>query len=215
MVWSFVVIGVLLTIVVVSTIGFFLGPPPPDSPPAPTSEPGTSKPRSEAPRDDQAELPKIVQTEDPARFAESVALSLFAWDTADGFQPNDYTEAILTAADPRNEETAGLATDVMGVLPTQAAWIELQKYQTAQRLEIDRLYVPDSWHDVLAQARKGSILPGTVAYTVDGTRQRTGVWDSADTATEHPVSFTMFIACEPSYEACKLLRLTQLDKPLK
>ncbi|GAB2548084.1 hypothetical protein [Leucobacter ruminantium] len=214
LVWSVVVIGVLLAAVVVATIGFLLGPPTSDSAPEPTSGPSTSAPETDAPAG-QAELPKIAKTGDPARFAESVALALFAWDTVGGFQPRDYTEAILTAADPANEETNGLATDVMGVLPTRAAWVELQKYETAQRLEIDRLYVPDAWDDVVAQARKGTILPGTIAYTVDGTRHRTGVWDGDNTATTHPVSFTMFIACEPSYEACKLLRLTQFDKPLK
>jgi hypothetical protein len=33
--------------------------------------------------------------------------------------------------------------------------------------------------------------------------------------TEYAVAFTVFVACEPTFDECRLLRTCQLDKPLR
>jgi len=33
--------------------------------------------------------------------------------------------------------------------------------------------------------------------------------------SSYPVSFTIFVACQPSFERCHVLRLSQLDNPLR
>ena len=207
----------LLFILIIATIGLLLGPP--DDEPTPmvgstvAPDPGDT---AERPTSRSAPFGTVAQTGDADRFAESAALAVFAWDTRDGYQPTDYVQAMLDqASDPANEETDGLATDLAAYVPNRAAWIELQRYETREHLVIDQIGVPDTWAEVERQAREGTLLPGTIAYTVDGTRHRTGVWEGKEVATDHPVAFTMFIACEPTYEQCRLLRLTVLDKPLR
>ena len=58
------------------------------------------------------------------------------------------------------------------------------------------------------------LLPGATAYTVTGTRHRTGVWEGQGVTDARPVSFTIFAAC-PDDEDCRLLRLSALDTPLR
>lgn len=205
----------LVFVTVIAAIGFAQGAPEDQAPPifghsAPPAESGTTPRASGA-----NAFATVAQTEDADRFAETAALAIFAWDTRDGYLPFDYVQSVLDqASDPGNEETDGLAQDLAGYLPNRAAWVELQRYETRQLLTIDSIDAPDAWADVERQARAGTLLPGTLAYTVEGVRHRAGVWDGERVTTEHPVSFTMFIACEPSYDQCRLLRLTMLDKPL-
>ena len=59
------------------------------------------------------------------------------------------------------------------------------------------------------------LADGLVAYTVEGTRHRTGVWFDEPVTSEHPVAFTMFLSCPPATDRCVLLRLSQLDNPLR
>ncbi|MGE9809677.1 hypothetical protein [Janibacter sp. G1551] len=160
-------------------------------------------------------LPSVPRSGDPETFARNVAEALFAWDTGSGFMPLDYTSVILDVGDPSGAEQAGLAADVAAYLPTREAWIELRQYVTAQTLTIDNIYIPDAWETAEAQAQPGQLADGTTAYTIEGTRQRTGVWNDEPVASEHAVSFTVFIVCAPTYETCSLLRLSQLDNPLK
>ena len=67
----------------------------------------------------------------------------------------------------------------------------------------------------MEQANPGQIAPGTTALTIEGTRHRAGVWNGQPVTSEHPVAFTMFMVCAPSYPTCHLLRLSQLDNPLR
>ena len=81
-------------------------------------------------------------------------------------------------------------------------------------IEIDDAYVPESWTAAVQQAH-GHLRPGTTAVTVTGTRRRSGVWNGESTESSHPVAFTVFVACEPSFDRCHVLRLSQLDNPLR
>ena len=160
-------------------------------------------------------LPEVEASDDPETFARNVATALFAWDTASGLWPLDYSPTILAVGDPSGDEQAGLASDIATYLPTRDAWIELRQYATRQHLTIDTAYVPDAWADAVAQAHSGQLAAGTTAVTIEGTRQRAGVWNGQPVASEHPVAFTVFVVCAPTYPTCHLLRLSQLDNPLR
>lgn len=161
------------------------------------------------------QLPIVRASADPESFARNVAITLFSWDTASGFMPLDYTSVVLAVGDPSGVEQAGLASDIATYLPNRQAWIELRQYATAQRLEIEDAYVPDAWDTAVEQAQPGQLADGTVAYTIEGTRHRTGVWNDEEVTSEHPVTFTVFLVCAPTYDTCHLLRLSQLDNPLQ
>lgn len=171
-----------------------------------SSGPSTSSP----PR-----LPVIARTDDSEQFARNVAAALFAWDTASGFMPLDYTSVVLEVGDPSGAEQAGLASDIASYLPNRDSWIELRQYATAQHLTIDHVFVPDAWDTAVSQAQPGQLAPGTIAYTIEGTRHRSGVWSAEEVTSEHPVAFTVFLVCAPTYDTCHLLRLSQLDNPLR
>lgn len=156
----------------------------------------------------------LPHTTDPLAYARVVATSLFDWDTSAGFLPNDYTAAVLADADPSGEETPGLITDVATYLPTVEQWLDLGAMEVRQSIEINDVYVPDTWPAATQQAH-GHLRPGTTAVTVTGTRHRVGVWNGEPAKSSYPVSFTVFVACEPSFERCHVLRLSQLDKPLR
>ncbi|WP_090586827.1 hypothetical protein [Arthrobacter subterraneus] len=160
-------------------------------------------------------LPVVAGSDDPETFARNVATALFGWDTASGFIPLDYTSVLLAVGDPTGAEQAGLASDITTYLPTRQAWVELRQYATTQHLTIDTLFVPDAWDTAVAQAQPGQLAEGTTAYTIEGTRHRTGLWNDEPVASEHAVAFTVFIICGPAYDTCHLLRLSQLDNPLR
>jgi hypothetical protein len=86
--------------------------------------------------------------------------------------------------------------------------------EVVQTIEIDDAYVPDSWAAAVKQAH-GHLRPGTTAVTVNGTRHRTGVWNGEVAESSYRVSFTIFVACQPSFERCHVLRLSELDNPLR
>lgn len=159
-------------------------------------------------------LPVVRPSADPETFAGNVATVLFSWDTTSGFMPLDYTSVILAVGDPSGAEQAGLAADIATYLPSREAWIELRQYTTAQHLSIDAVYVPDAWETAVEQARPGQLAEGTIAYTIEGTRHREGVWNEQAVTSAHPVAFTVFLVCGPTYDTCHLLRLSQLDDPL-
>lgn len=179
--------------------------PAPSIPANPMLPPTTTRPKA----------PSIAPTSDPELFARRVAEALFTWDTTAGLVPLDYTAAILDVGDPSGHEQAGLAADIATYLPTRDAWVELRKYETTQHIEIDTIVVPDAWNDALAQANPGQLPPGATAYTIDATRHRDGVWSGNAQVVEASVSFTVFIACPPDRDPCYLLRLSQLDNPLR
>lgn len=165
-------------------------------------------------------LPDIGPSSDPETFARQVATALFAWDTGSGLMPLDYTRAVLAAGDPTGPDQPGLAADVAAYLPTRQAWTELRKYATVQHLSIDNAFTPAAWAAAVAQARPGQLPAGASAVTIEGTRQRAGLWNGEAVTSEHAVSFTVFVACPPvapgsGASSCHVLRLSQLDKPLR
>ena len=160
-------------------------------------------------------LPIIRASDDPETFARNVSTALFEWDTGSGFMPLDYTSVVLDVGDPSGQEQAGLASDIAAYLPSRDAWIELRQYATTQHLAIDATYVPDAWATAVEQAQPGQLIDGTVAVTIEGTRHREGLWNDEQATSEHEVAFTLFVVCGPTYETCHLLRLSQLDNPLR
>ena len=151
---------------------------------------------------------------DPIAYARAVAESLFDWDTSAGFLPTDYTAAVLADADPSGEETPGLLDDVATYLPTVEQWLDLGAVEVVQSIEIEDAYVPDSWGAAVEQAH-GHRRPGTTAVTITGSRHRSVVWSGEVAESSYPVSFTIFVACQPSFERCHVLRLSQLDNPMR
>jgi len=151
---------------------------------------------------------------DPAGFAAWAASALFDWDTAT-MNRADVAARVMAAADPGGDgEADGLASDVDGYLPDQATWAALRRYATRQTLTIDHMAVPDGWAAATTQAQPGQLLPGTLAYTVTGTRHRQGTWNGQPETYQAPVAFTMFIACQPAFPTCHLLRLSMPGQPL-
>ncbi|GAT74068.1 hypothetical protein MHM582_2569 [Microbacterium sp. HM58-2] len=207
--------AVLLLFIGVGACGLLIGPRTPDAAPTATASAEDDAPTVALPSPSSTEPSAIPTTSDPELFARYVAKATFAWDTASGFTPLDYTSVILDTADPTGEEQAGLASDLVGYFPSDDAWVELRQYATRQYLTIDEVTVPGAWADALTQAQDGQLPAGAVAFTVDGMRHRGGVWNGAPVATERPVSFTVFVVCAPSYDDCHLLRLSALDNPLR
>lgn len=216
---TLIVVGIaLLLLAGVGIHGLLTGPrdpsgtdPSPDPRPSATTTPSPPSPSTPS----LPTVPAVPRSADPVRFAEGVATTLFAWDTAVGLWPLDYTSAILAVGDPSGNEQAGLASDIASYLPNRDAWIELRQYATNQHLVIDTSVVPDAWAEAVEQAQPGQITPGTTAVTIEGTRHRSGVWNGQPVDSEHSVSFTVFVVCAPTYPTCHLLRLSQLDNPLR
>lgn len=216
-------IAALVAIVVLAGIGVYgllAGPPktdPSDGNSGTRPGPVVTTPGEPAPAGTPTlpALPEVEASDDPETFAGNVATALFAWDTASGLRPLDYSAVVLAVGDPSGAEQAGLASDVAAYLPSQDAWLELRQYATAQHLTIEHAFVPDAWDTAVEQAQPGQLAPGTVAYTIEGTRHRTGTWNDEDVSSEHPVAFTVFVVCAPTYDTCHLLRLSQLDNPLR
>jgi len=156
----------------------------------------------------------LPRTDDPIEYAHAVAASLFDWDTSAGSLPTDYAAAVFADADPSGEETPGLLDDVATYLPTVEQWLGLGAMEVVQTIEIDNAYVPDTWAGAVEQAH-GHLRPGTTAVTITGTRHRSGVWNGETAELSYPVSFTVFVACKPSFDRCHVLRLSQLDNPLR
>lgn len=162
---------------------------------------------------DPSQVP-IPPTTDPVAFARSIASAVFEWDTTSGYLPADYQAPVLAEADPSGEETPGLIDDIAAYMPTVDQWLDLATMNVVQRLVIDSAKVPASWATVVAQAH-GELRPGTSAVTITGTRTRQGLWNGETSSKASPVSFTVFAACRPAFDRCHLLRLSQLNNPLR
>jgi len=180
------------------------------------TQPGTTGgtgPSVTAPTSVGASPSPIPATSDPEAFARRVAVAVFTWDTTTGYTASDYVQQVVDVGDPSGNETPGLAADLADYLPNTAAWAQLRTYETRQWLTIDTATVPSTWAQALQQGH-ATLLPGTTAYTITGTRHRAGVWDGKPVTTVGQVSFTVFETCQPTYPTCRLLRLSQLDNPL-
>lgn len=208
--------GLILAVLTgIGIYGLVAGPPTPSPGPSEPTGPSTAAtPSPISPTPGTTRLEPLPETRSPERFAEAVADALFVWDTFTTFSPDDHRTVLLEAADPSGAGTPGLIGDLSNYLPSDATWRDLQEYRTAQWIDIDRLYVPDQWYEAVAAA-DGQLADGLVAYTVEGTRHRAGVWFDEQVASEHPVAFTMFLSCPPATDRCVLLRLSQLDNPLR
>ncbi|EGD44005.1 vegetative cell wall protein gp1 (Hydroxyproline-richglycoprotein 1) [Nocardioidaceae bacterium Broad-1] len=156
----------------------------------------------------------VAHTSNPESFAVSVAWALFDWDTTASVPLNDYTGRLLAVADPSGEESAGLVTDLSTYLPSPASWADLTGYRVRQWIDIDGYVVPDTWDQTKTDDAGHEIAAGTTAYTVTGLRRRSGTWQGKQAQTVDEVSFTIFMTCRPTYDTCKLLRLSQLNHPL-
>jgi hypothetical protein len=158
---------------------------------------------------------QVVETGDPSAFAISVAQVLFAWDTTKSTPLSEYTGRLLAVADPSGEESAGLATDLTTYLPSPESWEDLKTYETRQWIDINSYEVPDDWNSAQANSPSPDIAAGTTAYTITGLRRRSGIWQGKTAKTVDEVSFTIFMTCRPTYDTCRLLRLSQLNNPLR
>ncbi|MFD4323591.1 hypothetical protein ACFWQC_03085 [Nocardioides sp. NPDC058538] len=144
----------------------------------------------------------------------SVAQTLFEWDTTDPTPLEDYTNRLLEVADPTGEEAPGLVTDLSTYLPSAESWADLKTYRTRQWIDINSYEVPDGWESAEFNGETAKLAAGTTAYTITGLRRRAGIWEGKAAQTVDGVSFTIFMTCRPSYDICRLLRLSQLNNPL-
>ncbi|POH66077.1 MULTISPECIES: hypothetical protein [Cryobacterium] len=177
----------------------------PHRPAVETSVPSVSPERADEPR-------PVLVTSDPEVFARSVARALFDWDTRHEGGPAEWAQVPLDVADA--EEAPALASDVRGYLPTSEMWVRLSAYGTQQRLDVKSIAIPQSWSIARDQATAGQLPPGAAALTITGTSHRVGTWNTEVIRTERPVAFTIFVACQEG-QPCVLLRLSQVDRPLK
>lgn len=166
----------------------------------------------------------IVARDGPEEFATAVADALFTWDTTSGYSPADYAQELADVT--ASVEADAAAADVRAYLPPPAAWAQLRTHQTRQSLTIDAISIPEAWETAVAQAAPGQLPDRAVAYTIIGTRHRDGIWNTEPVTTSHPVAFTVFLTCTVERstapppgtgitETCRLLRLSQLDNPLR
>ena len=212
-----IVLAIVATLLLVSTVTYVIltrDQPHPVSPSAPPAVAGLERTTSPSEPPDDGTLPELQPVTDPKQFAEVVAHAIFDWDTSALAPRTAYLERIATVADPTGDSSPGLISDVDGYLPPEKIWVDLREYETRQWIDIKTVTVPSKWGTALDQA--GSALPpGTIAYTITGVRHRDGVWDGEPVASQHDVAFTVFMTCAPTYEQCRLLRLSLLDEPLE
>lgn len=206
--------GTIILLVLVGLGVYGLIARPHENTPAPAPTASEQRPPASTPAG-PSDLMPLPRTNDPIRYARAVAVSLFTWDTASGLGPADYGQVVLSDADPTGTETPGLASDIAGYFPASDAWRQLTGHATTQHLTIETAVVPDAWADAVAQDRSGTIVDGMIAVTIDATRYRTGTVSGQEATSEHPVSFTVFLACEPAFDDCHTLRLSELDNPLR
>lgn len=212
---TLIVTGFVITcLAAVGIYGLVTGPHTAAKPPA--EAPGT--PSVTAPEPDQnpgtSALSSLPVTNDPEAYVRAVAEALFTWDTFTLLAPVDHRGVLIEDADPTGTETPGLITDLDGYFPSASTWRDLAEYRTSQRIEIEQVFEPEQWAEAVA-ASGGQIVDGTHAYTVEGTRHRAGVWYDEPVTSAHSVAFTVFVSCEPMFERCHLLRLSELDNPLR
>lgn len=214
-----VIVGVSATLLVFTGVGTYLAlagdrqPHPAGTSPQPSNGPVIQF-HVPPPPSVTTEVVPIAKSSDPGAFATAVAKALFEWDTATMTSHVEYAERLIAVADPTGEESAGLVADIANYLPTPTAWASLRGYRTRQWLDVTSAEVPSLWPQALAEAGPDGLLPGTTAYTINGTRHRAGIWEGASVSSTHEVSFTVFFVCAPSYPTCHVLRLSLPDQPL-
>lgn len=213
--------GLILTFLIgVGVYGLIRGP----RPTAPDDTAPSDQPSVTAPVAEPAAPEPVIALGGSEEFAVAVSEALFTWDTSSGYGPADYAQMLADVT--ADSEADAAASDVRAYLPTLEAWTQLRTHQTRQWLTIDTIEIPDAWETAAVQAAPGQIPDGAVAYTITGTRHRTGYWGTDPVTTTHDVAFTVFLTCtpernpapapaDPIIETCALLRLSQLDNPLR
>ena len=194
--------------------GLVTGPDPDGPSPSTSSETSPATPIPDPSAAPEGTVPSLPETNDPEAYVRAVAAALFDWDTFTLLMPTDHRAVLIEDADPSGTETPGLISDLDNYFPSAATWRNLAEYRTTQHLEIDRVFVPEQWADAV-EASGNQITDGTYAYTIEGTRHRSGVWYDEPVVSEHPVAFTVFLSCKPVFDRCHLLRLSELDNPLR
>lgn len=194
--------------------GLVTGPDQDGTSPSTPSEASPATPIPDLGTDPDASVPSLPKTNDPETYVRAVAAGLFDWDTFTLLTPADHRGVLIKDADPSGTETPGLISDLDNYFPSAATWRNLAEYRTTQHLEIDQVFVPEQWADAI-EASGNQITEGTYAYTIEGTRHRAGVWYDDPVVSEHPVAFTVFLSCKPVFDRCHLLRLSELDNPLR
>lgn len=202
------IVGIFVLGVVGAGVYGLLRGPAPASPPSPSATPMAA---SSTPAGDLT-VRTLPKTRDAIPFARAVANRLFDWDTTDEDSPAPYMQVLVDAARPADQVM--VAADVARYFPDQQTWAELRPMQVRQSLSITTAAIPAGWATAESQVRPGQLPPGAVAVTVDGIRHRTGTWHTTPAIYEHPVAFTIFVAC-PLDEPCRLLRLSGRDTPLR
>jgi len=147
------------------------------------------------------------------QYAKDITRYLFEWDTTK-ITRDRVIELLLIFADPTGVETNGLVQDFETYLPSDKDWETLTGYSTRQWLAVDRIEMPPSWPQLVADTGE-DMLPGTIAYTVEGIRNRVGTFDGQENAYRTPVLFTMFLTCQPTFDSCHLMRLSRLGSTLE
>lgn len=143
----------------------------------------------------------------PVAAARTIATGLLTWDTTTGRSPTADLGDIIAAADPTGVETPGLLADLANYRPSPQQWQTLTTHQVSQTVTITDAAIPKAWADIVASA--DAALPAyTTAVTIQAVRHRRGMAGGQPHATDHPLTFTMFLACPATTEACHLLRLS-------
>lgn len=206
--------GLIIAILAgIGIYGLITGPTP--HAPSESTLPGSSSTSpSQSEEHGEPKLPRLPRTNDPEVYVRSVAEALFTWDTFTLLNPSDHRTVLVEDADPSGTETPGLIADLDGYFPSASTWRDLAEYRTRQSIKIDRISIPSQWDEAVT-ASGGQITEGTYAYTVEGTRVREGVWYDDPVDSAHAVAFTVFVSCEPVFDRCHLLRLSELDNPLR
>ncbi|AZH79052.1 hypothetical protein CSX12_11610 [Microbacterium sp. Y-01] len=210
----------LLILVGVGIYGLVRGPAAPTDPRPPSERPSTTAPPVTPDSTPGNELEPLRQNLGPEAFARAVATALFTWDTTAGHTPSDYAQVLADAA--HGSEADAFVGDVRAYLPTTETWAQLRQYATRQFLTIDEMFVPEGWETAVDQAAPGQIPAGAIAYTIEGTRHRDGTWGTTPVEASRPVAFTVFLVCTPptpgrgaASGSCEVLRLSELDNPLR
>lgn len=162
------------------------------------------------------ELRPIERDAGPEEFARSAAVALFTWSSRGQASPEAVREHLLEVTDPSGYETPGLYADLAGYLPSESQWRQLRDFDTHQSIDITGLSIPETWQEVAADPAN-EIEPGTIAFTVEAERIRSGGWEGSSHRDEKrdEVEFTMFVACPEDTGECSLLRLSKLGSALR
>ncbi|GAB2564199.1 hypothetical protein [Leucobacter ruminantium] len=206
--------GIVLTVLTgIALYGLFTGPR--------TAGAGEDRTSSAAPTETDGpsagdELLAIDREAGGEEFARSAAEALFTWSTRGQASPELVREHLLEVADPTGYETPGLYADLAGYLPSESQWRQLRQFDTRQSIKITELAIPQTWEDVVSDPAN-ELAPGTVAFTIDAERIRSGGWEGSAhrDETRDEVEFTVFVTCPEKTGECSLLRLSKLGSALR